>query len=233
MNRSLLFLRILAALVLLAMLPGCSKKDAPVAKQVEKPVDASKVSHAEPKLPVPEPMPPATMQDVKAAVQRIFGGDVVISSRYKPVFVVGDFNGDEMEDLAVMVEPVESKLPDINSELANWIIQDADQYFIAPANARVVKLPEMHRPTIEKGDTVLAVIHGFGTHAWRDPQARQTYLVKHAAAAFLGISKSFNEKSIRALKLPVRSDVIKANRDSKRGVLFWTGSNYAWKPNNG
>src|SRR5436305_9852132 len=226
-------IRACSALVVISVLQGCAKKETPVAKQAEKPVDMALVSKAQPKVPVPEKLPPATMQDVKAAVQRNLGDNVVISSRFKPVYVVGDFNGDEIEDLAVMVEPVAAKLSDINSELSNWIIQDADQYFIASHDARTVKVPEMHRPAVEKDEILLVVIHGYGARSWRDPQARQTYLVKHAAAAFLGISKSFNEKYIRSIKLPVRSDIIKASRDNKRGFLFWTGSNYAWHGNNG
>src|SRR5436309_7573435 len=106
MNRSLLVIRIFAAFALMAMLPGCAKKDTSVAKPVEKPVDMSQVNKIQPKLPVPEPLPPATMQDVKAAVQRNLGDNVVISSRFSPVYMVGDFNGDDVEDLAVMVEPV-------------------------------------------------------------------------------------------------------------------------------
>ena len=231
--RTLLIIPALSILTLVSLLQGCTKKETPVVKQMEKPVDPATVKNVEPKRETPEKLPPATMQEVQAAVQRNFGDDVVISSRFQPVFLVGDFNGDEMEDLAVMVEPADAKLSDINSELANWIIQDADQYFIPAPNAHVVKSPEMHRPQIEKGETVLAVIHGYGARAWRDPKAHQTYLVKHAAAAFQGISKSFKEKYIRSLRLPVRSDIIKASRDSKRGFLFWTGSSYAWHANNG
>jgi len=225
--------RTFSALIIISLLQGCAKKETPVVKQAEKPVDMALVNKAQPKIPAPEKLPPATLQDVKAAVQRNLGDNFVISSRFNPTYMVGDFNGDEIEDLAVMVEPVDTKLSDINGELVNWIIQDADQYFIAPPNARTVKLPEMHRPQIEKDEIVLAIIHGYGARSWRDPQARQTYLVKHAAAAFLGKSKSFNEKYIRAIKLPVRSDIIKASRDSKRGFIFWTGSNYAWHANNG
>ena len=224
---------IAGVLAILCLVQGCGKKDASSKTQIEKPVSSATINASQPQPVVKKKLPPPTMQDVEQAVQRVFGDDVTISSRVKPVYVIGDFNGDEFEDLAVAVQPVAAKLDAINSQVANWIIQDADKFFVPNPGVHSVRVPEIQSPHVEKDETLLAIIHGYGPSGWRNPNARQTYLVKHAAANFLGTERSFSEKYIREMKLAVQTDVIKANRDNKSGFLFWTGSNYAWHPNNG
>ena len=224
---------IVGVLAILCLAQGCGKKDASSKTQIEKPVSSAAVNASQPQPVVKKKLPPPTMKDVEEAVQRIFGDDVIISARIKPVYIVGDFNGDQVEDLAVAVQPVSSKLQAINSEVASWIIQDADKFFLPNPGVHSVRMPEIQSPHVEKDEMLLAIIHGYGPSGWRNPDARQTYLVKHAAANFLGTERSFSEKYIREMKLAVQTDVIKANRDNKSGFLFWTGSNYAWHPNNG
>jgi hypothetical protein len=214
-----------AILAAVCLFGGC-KKDAPVATRAEQPVN---VTPPQPRVEAePAKLPPATISDVQAAIRRVFGDDVAVSSVFMPTFETGDFNGDGNEDLVVVVRPAAGKLSDINNELANWILQDADQFFITPPGKSVVISPKLARPRIEEED-VLAVIHGHGPGGWRNPEARQAYLVKHGAAKFLGKTSSFSEKKIRAMRLPVKTEVLKGERNQKRGILFWTGSAYAWQ----
>ena len=216
------------------LLMGCNKKPGQEVVAVEKPLPATAVTKP-PKMQSekPEKLPPPTMNEVEEAVHRVFGDAVGIGATAKPVYIVGDFNGDGMEDLAVIVEPVSSHLKAINSDLANWTLQDADKFFLPPQNARVVKPPEIVEPHVEEGEILLAVIHGYGPKGWRNPQARQTYLVKHAAGTFQGTERSFSEKFIRDIKLVIQTDLIKERRNKKSGFLFWTGSNYAWHATTG
>jgi hypothetical protein len=231
-SKPILILRIICVCAIIALLQGCAKKDS-VKPQAEKAIAATVVNGGQPQPGVKEKLPPPTMKEVEEAAHRVLGDDIVISSKLKPVYIVGDFNGDDVEDLAIAVEPVKSRLSDINGEFANWIIQDADKFFLPDPHAHVVKMPEVQEPKVQAGETLLLVVHGYGPTGWRNPAARQTYLVKHAAANFLGTGRSFREKYIREMKLTIETDVIKENRDSKQGFLFWTGSNYAWHPNNG
>jgi len=211
---------------------GCQKQDKTNSPLVEKPVPV-----APPPAPTPPPpkekLPPPTKAEVAEAMHRIFGENVVISPGFNPSFIVGDFNGDYYEDLAVIVRPVPEKLNEINNDLANWTIQDAEQVFVPPADKTVVTPPKFERAHIDKNDQLLAVIHGFGPKGWRSPDARQSFLVKHAAATFLGIAPSNSDKSIQMMKVPVKTDIIKASRHNKQGVLFWTGAKYAWHANKG
>lgn len=225
---------VMSAVLCAVLLQGCSKKaDSSKPAKTEKPVGAVIVNPGDPVPGQAGKLPPPTMKEVEEAAHRVLGDNVVISSKVQPAFIVGDFNGDHVQDLAVAVEPVSGKLAELNNEFSNWIVQDADDFFLPKPNVRTVKMPEPHVPHVEAGDVLLEIIHGFGPQAWRNPQARQVYLVRHAANTFLGTGRSFKEKYIREMKLIIETDVIKEDRGRKSGFIFWTGSNYAWHSNNG
>jgi len=221
---------LIAGLMSLAF-PGCNSSSTPAL--VEKPITvaAPQGSPAAAAKPLPK-LPPPTPGEVQAAFLRVFG-DQLIAQFGPKNYIVGDFNGDESEDLAIIVRPAPGKLEEINSELANWIIQDADKAFIPPPSKRVVVPPVQERPRITANEEVLAIIHGFGPQGWRNPDARQAYLVKHAAASFAGTAPSVSQKAIRAMKLPVETEIIQQVRNKKKGFLFWTGGAYAWHPSEG
>jgi hypothetical protein len=121
-------------------------------------------------------LPPPNAAEVSGAVERIFKGAVTVNAA--PAFAVGDFNGDEAQDLAVAVSPAPGRLGEINDELAGWIIKDP----FAPAPAGAVPYGEARRRVlVEEADTLLAVIHGYGAEGWRDARATQTYVLKDAA----------------------------------------------------
>lgn len=225
------FLVLIATIFALAGLPGC--KSAKSTALVEKPIAVAtpQPSPAAVATSLPK-LPPPTQAEVKAAFRRVFGDDLIAQFGAQD-FIVGDFNGDESEDLAIIARPAPGKLDEVNSEVANWIIQDADKAFIPPPAKRVVVPPAQERPRVGAQEEVLAIIHGFGPQGWRNPDARQAYLIKHAAATFLGTAPSISQKAIRAMKLPVETEIIRQVRNNKRGFLFWTGGMYAWHPSEG
>jgi hypothetical protein len=218
---------------IVAALPGCnqSAKNALVEKPIPAATPLPMSTPAATATPLPK-LPPPTQAEVKAAFQRVFGSDLI--AQFAPQdFIVGDFNGDESEDIAIIARPAPGKLDDINNELANWSIQDADKAFIPSPTKKVVLPPRPERPRIGPNEEVLAIIHGFGPKGWRNPDARQAYLVKHAAATFLGTAPSISQKAIRRMKLPVETEIINQVRNNKKGFLFWTGGVYAWHPSEG
>lgn len=229
--KSSIFSGSLSAAVVLFALLGCHTKSAKDDMQVEKPIPAATPQPAAQQTPEPAAkLPPPTVAEVEAAFHRVFGDSFTTGRGATPLFVVGDFNGDESQDLAVIARPAAGKLDDVNSELANWTIQDADKAFMAPPGKSVVVVPKGTRPKVENGEAIMAVIHGFGPTGWRNPDARQAYIVKHAPEAFQGTAPSLSQKAIRVMHLPVQADIIEGVRQKKPGFVFWTGGVYAWHP---
>lgn len=214
----------LTAIFLAFFITGCDAGNQPV---MEKAVPVAAAQPAAAATPFPR-LPEPTTTQVEDAVHRIFGDVLVIDRSVQPDFIVGDFNGDGSEDLAVIARAAAGKTDAINNELANWIIRDTDKVFVPPANEHVVKVPDITPQRVEADEPVLAVIHGFGPNGWREPASRQAQILKHPPAVIRGKAASSSEESIRALRLTVQSDIIKGARGEKSGYLFWTGSMYAW-----
>jgi hypothetical protein len=79
-------------------------------------------------------------------------------------------------------------------------------------------------------DVLLAVIHGYGTEGWRDPQATQTYLLKNAAGSTMEthVVKDFVTAN-QGKKLPaLQGDLIGEMLDGKSGYLYYSGATYSW-----
>jgi hypothetical protein len=133
----------------------------------------------------------------------------------------GDFNGDGSPDLATVVQPADSALPAINSDPANWILQD-------PAHptppGRIPSPPP--RVRVDKGDHLLVVIHGYGPPGWRSPEARQVYLIKVRSA------EPLRARPHHAARAPVRpSNATEGDllfEPSGRRFLYWDGAAYLW-----
>jgi hypothetical protein len=166
--------------------------------------------------PFVAPLPPPTAIEVEAGLRRAFGGTVRPVG--PPHGLVGDFNGDGSEDVAVPVSPIADRLSDVNDGLANWRIGDA------------LAAGEM---TVRPQEVLLAVVHGYGRSGWRDEQARQCYLVRHATGAPLE-ARPRTELLRYVRRLPdeprLAGDVILASMGSRAGFVYWTGARYAWHP---
>lgn len=190
-------------------------------------------------LPVPPTRPAALVKqpppkpaEVQDAIKRVYKGAVTVDANHNTYFTVGDYNGDLSEDIAVIVRPVEASLPDINHELASWMIGDPTK--IKPPDTRMVVQREVprHDPVIiEKGDLLLAIIHGYGETGWRDTEATQTYLLKNAVHGDMrtqppdGYRKANKDNKNR---LQLFGDLISQVFEGNAGFLYYTGAKYAW-----
>ena len=152
--------------------------------------------------------------ELRDAIVRNYENVVTIDNSLATPFLIGDFNGDKSEDIAIVVKPAGNKLGELNSEYVNWILED-------PRQAAKI------RPAIKHNDLLLAVIHGIDREGWRNKMARQTYLLKNA------VGNEFATQPGRELNkmLPrLRGDVIREKLDGTAGIIFWTGGRYAWHP---
>jgi len=175
---------------------------------------------------------PAQPNEIKNAVARVFADALSVEPSTRPTFVTGDFNGDGFEDLAVALKPRQDSLNVINSEVANWTVED-------PANVAAPNTSQAPRSSastpvhVERDSSLLAIIHGIGALGWRNPEAKQSYLLKNGAGSDMVVQSA---KQLRTAKdkrrlPPLQGDAIQETIASKPGLIFWTGSKYAWYSN--
>ena len=182
--------------------------------------------------PGPPELRPPQPTEAQEAIKRVYGETVFVESSRPKYFIAGDFNGDNSIDLGVVVRPARGQLAKLNSEVANWIRCDP-QKIKPPVPQPHGRLPlQKVEPTvIEENDILLAVIHGYGPQGWRDPQARQSYLLKNAVGDGVKLTP-FNEatKIVGKYKDPPRllGDVVSQTLANEQGLLYYTGAKYAW-----
>lgn len=176
------------------------------------------------------PMP--ALAEVKAAVQRVYVDTVEIDASRSAPFIFGDFNGDSSQDLAVVVRPAKGALPKLNSEYANWIIEDPRKIVLPDPTKAVQKLPKPPaRETIHEDDLFLVILHGYQKEGWHHPYARQTFLLKNSVGENIRV-QSLNElskvTSDKRVFFPPQGDVIGEKLSGHDGFLYWTNGKYVW-----
>jgi hypothetical protein len=161
--------------------------------------------------------PPPTEAELRTVVKRNYEDVVTVDDSRPTPFMIGDFNGDSSEDIAVVVKP--RKLSDLNGEYVNWILEDPRQLQQASMN-------------VSKNDLLLAVIHGHKGEGWRHEFARQTYLLKNAVGTDLEAMpmKQLRSSGDSRLLPPLKGDVIREKLKGSGGIIYWTGGKYAWHP---
>ena len=161
--------------------------------------------------------PAPRLPEVKDAIKRIFKDAAVLDQDRNPNFLMGDFNGDASQDLAVIIKP--ANLEEMNQELPPWLVR-------APRNNKV----DRALLKIEKDESLLAVIHGYGTNDWRDPEATQTFVLKNVVGNDLKIhtGKDFVAAN-PGRKLPrPQGDLIGETVQGTQGYLYYSVSTYSW-----
>ena len=225
---------LLFGLALPLVMFGCAK--APDPPRAEQPPSAEAVlPPATPTLAVkPEPaakLPPPTQDEVRGAVARIYKDAVVVDTNR---FVVGDFNGDGSQDVAVVATPATGMLGEINSEVANWILEDPQKIVLPDSKKTTQRLAPAPGPTrVAQSDVLLVVLHGHGPLGWRSPESRQTYLLKNATSG--GIRSQQMTTLLKANRgktaLPkMWGDIISETLGAESGFLYYNGSKYVWYP---
>ena len=159
----------------------------------------------------------AKTSEVQEAVKRIFKDAAVLDTNYNPSFLAGDFNGDGSQDLAVILKPV--KLDLMNQELPPWLVREPR----AKRDPRVAL-------KIEKDETLLAVIHGYGANDWRDPDATQTFVLKNVVGNDLKVysgEEFATANTGRKLPRP-QGDLIGETFQGSPGFIYYAAATYSW-----
>jgi len=163
---------------LLLLLVACTLVSACQSARVEpSTVSARAAVDSAPNQTVYKPEPQPTEAELREAIKRNYEDAVTIDDNQSVPFLIGDFNGDHSEDIAIAVKPARGKVSELNSEYVNWILEDPGQ----------VRIPGQKPQPVAVGshDLLVAVIHGYAQEGWRSSLARQTYLLKNAACANL------------------------------------------------
>jgi len=191
-----------------------------------------------PPLP-PDPSPtlallpdfrPPQPSEVAAVMERAFPGAVPPEAVRTDSALTGDFNGDSSPDLVVPARPLAERLPVINGDLANWTLQDPSTPRLGPEPD-----PSAAPVVVGKDDMLLAVVHGHGAGGWRNPDARQAYLLKVSLEGKINVENklAFLAQAVRSRRrVPyLRGDLI--SEVGGRRFLYWTGARYTWHPTPG
>lgn len=159
----------------------------------------------------------AKLSEVQEAVRRVFKDAAVVDTNYNPHYIAGDFNGDGSQDIAVILKP--AKLDLMNQELPPWLVREPR----ARRDPRIAL-------KIEKDETLLAVIHGYGTNDWRDPEATQTFVLKNVVGNDLKVHSGqefVSANSGRKLPRP-QGDLIGETVQGNPGYLYYASATYSW-----
>lgn len=186
----------------------------------EKAVVLAPTTENSPSTP-PSPVSPPTRAELQPALDRVFERTVTVDRGVPRGFLAGDFNGDGIADLVVAVRPGSGDAaPRLNAQLDRWGVHDLS----APDILRRAAV------RVAPGDRLLAVIHGAGPRAWRDPDARDGHLLKHAADP--GLRARPLSSVPDAIRMRVSrthaGDVLVTEGGGRAGVIFWTGAGYTW-----
>jgi hypothetical protein len=179
----------------------------------------------------PASAPAPSPNEVTDKVTRIFQGAAQVDQAQQGKALVGDFNGDGSEDIAVVVKPDPARLEDFNSEVSLWILNDPHKVVLPDPKKATQHLPAPEPIQVEAGDVLLAVIHGFKEEGWRNPAAQQTYVLKNAIGSDLRVEPRHHVMAEYKLSMQqVRGDCIRADTGREAGLIYWMGAKYAWLP---
>jgi hypothetical protein len=217
---------------------GCVKP--PAQPIVEQPVPPEAIKAVSAPQPTEMPkLPPPKREEVEQTLKRIFKSAVVIDASRTPAFLVGDFNGDFSQDLAVIVKPAQGKISELNQEFPNWLAREPLKEVLLP-KSKVLASPGASRPVntaagqtvrFEQSDVLLAIIHGSGPKGWRDPEATQTHLLRDVVGTNMKALASKDAATVyKGVKpFPVISgDLIQETLIGQSGFLHINGGIYAW-----
>ncbi len=209
--------------------PAPTQSAAPVAPATPPTTQSAPTPAGSASAPAATPATPPPAAEVNDKLTRIFQGVVQPDATRTDNALVGDFNGDGSEDIAVVVKPDPAKLADINSEVAAWILNDPHTVVLPDPTKAVQKLSPATPVKVEATDVLLAVIHGYKEQGWRNPDAQQVYLLKNSAGRDLHVQARPEVAAKLKINLPPQQgNLIHVDARRDAGFIYWTGAKYAW-----
>ena len=152
--------------------------------------------------------------DMQAIITAQFGPEFVLAQSF-PV-LTGDFNGDGVEDVALVVTPKGAL--QIDSERFR-VIDPSSEYF-GLGDPKITAQFASQNPG---GPRYLLIIHGLGKDAWRIKEPKERFVV---------INVSFDRISVGHVvkKKKAMDDINLEETGIISSFLYWNGHRYKWQP---
>lgn len=152
--------------------------------------------------------------DMQAIITAQFGPEFVLAQSF-PV-LTGDFNGDGVEDIALVVTPNGALQTD--TERFRVIDPSSDYFGLGDP-----KITAQFASKYPGGPRYLLIIHGVGKDAWR---------VKEPKERFVVINMTFDHISVGHVvkKKKAMDDINLEETGILNSFLYWNGHRYKWQP---
>jgi len=161
----------------------------------------------------PAPAAPSA-NDMQAIISAQFGTEFVPAQNF-PV-LTGDFNGDGIEDVAVVVMSRGA----LQTDTSRFRVIDPSSEYFGLGDPKITSQFASQYPG---GSRYLLIIHGMGKEAWR---------VKEPKECFVLINLSFDHIAVGHVekKKKVMDDINLEETGILSSFLYWNGRRYKWQP---
>lgn len=235
-TRAILFCVLLALTSI--VLNGCEKPEQPQTEERPKPPEqpVSPTASLTETVEVAKLAPPQP-EEIEEKVRLVFGEAALADRSRRPYSFVGDFNGDDSQDLAVVLKPAPNKLDQLNGDYPRWLTRDPlssslpKSVIAANRPARTEDPASARGLPVLSGETLLAVIHGHGPRGWRDPEATQTFLLKNVVGDAMRTRERTEVTGVKGKRMPqIDGDVIDQRLVGQSGFIYFSlaQGSYEW-----
>ncbi|PYY10437.1 MAG: hypothetical protein DMG61_21805 [Acidobacteria bacterium] len=152
--------------------------------------------------------------DVQAIVSAQFGTQFVLSQAF-PI-LTGDFNGDGVEDIAVVVTSHGA----LQTDSSRFRVIDPSSEYFGIGDPKITAQFASQYPG---GSRYLLIIHGLGKDGWRAKEPKERFLL---------INVNFDRISVGhiARKKKAMDDIDLEETGVLTSFLYWNGHRYKWQP---
>ncbi|MGI8789054.1 MAG: hypothetical protein ACR2HG_15035 [Pyrinomonadaceae bacterium] len=150
-------------------------------------------------------------KSVEDLVKSLSGGKLQVETRAVPYYLAADFDGDKVEDVAVIVN-----LSDTVKNIAETV---------------KIEYPYPFGKQIDDGDLALFIIHGKGK-GWQFAQ-KSSVLLLGRSSAMIFQKRRLGEQGEGGNNLEIKKDKrgkasLLFGTEASEGILKWNGKKYVW-----